>query len=723
MSVHTSLSPMSSFKRLLKPPPTVPATTMTTPRAPIERLPTSVIQEIGHQSDLRDVLHLSLCSRRLSRVLAPVLYATVELKTNKSCKTTLIAFAKRPDITQHVRRLIVRPNSVEWTDPGDEMDEGLVASLIARIAGRLGALEAFEWDGMEMPNDELWSALKTSCPHLKRIGTSIGENALNASSPLWDFNDLRQVSLKVKCHSLDWLAEGLPKTEKLPRKFWEMLLERSPRLEELAIGGSAPSPRMFDIRHVTAGRWPRLRSITLGDMVMIASTKGEEQARKDHAAFMAFFVAHPGLQCIVLQHAGGSVHFPGAFVLPASALPNVHTFGGPLKFVKTLPIPQRLRHLTLTSLHHTASSFPPTFAALQELRWLESLSIWVDLSFGIQVSSPGSFGYGGRTSGDSLRGYQKYDDVQVLKNLVVSRPGLKHLEVACFTRPTFSIREFSQVLRGASSLESFVLTKVHKSNEEDMTRCAARVVSENPNLRRFTLRTTHDSWFSPGGGRVRQLGVYEALEAVDGRSVSSSPVTRGTRADNLDNSSYAEEFGVLSSRAEISPSASASSTEVALLAHEWGQRSLMGKEHWKHFLQTVGPPKDNTPPSSWPGHAHGKKHGRSHSNSVNSSQQQVQAWKPRRASFSVVGSISAMWEGGKTGLASPRSSFSSSRSGVGAQGAQVTWAPSVQDKNSLGRSGSASTSASGSSSGSSSSDSNFGTRRGVLFGRSGRQKD
>lgn len=95
-------------------------------------------------------------------MLAPVLYQTVELKTNKQCKTTLIALAKRPEITQHVLRLVVRPNSLEWTDPADQMDEDLIACLIARMADRLRNLEAFEWDGMEMPDDELWSALKTS---------------------------------------------------------------------------------------------------------------------------------------------------------------------------------------------------------------------------------------------------------------------------------------------------------------------------------------------------------------------------------------------------------------------------------------------------------------------------------------------------------------------------------------------------------------------------------
>jgi len=93
-------------------------------------------------------------------MFAPILYSTVELKTNKQCKTTLVALSKRPELSRHIRHLIIRPNTLEWTDPGDEIDEDLVATLIGSMAKQLRTLEAFEWDGMEMPNDNLWTALK-----------------------------------------------------------------------------------------------------------------------------------------------------------------------------------------------------------------------------------------------------------------------------------------------------------------------------------------------------------------------------------------------------------------------------------------------------------------------------------------------------------------------------------------------------------------------------------
>lgn len=103
-------------------------------------------------------------ARRLRKQLAPLLYARVELKTNRHCKATLIAFAKRPQYAQLVRRLVVRVNDPQWTDPDDDIDEDAIASLITQIAiaGSFSALSSFQWDGMEMPGDNLWLALKAS---------------------------------------------------------------------------------------------------------------------------------------------------------------------------------------------------------------------------------------------------------------------------------------------------------------------------------------------------------------------------------------------------------------------------------------------------------------------------------------------------------------------------------------------------------------------------------
>lgn len=194
-----------------------------------------------------------------------------------------------------------------------------------------------------------------------------------------------------------------------------MLLERCPALEELTIGGVSPAHRMFDIRHVMSGRWARLRRLMLGDAVLQA----DENSLSDEIAVMEFFKAHPRLDTIALQHAARSMNVPYSFVLPHTALPCVQKFSGPLSYVRSLPHPSLVRHLTLTSLHHTASSFTPTLVALQDLPSLISLTVWIDMTFGTRGSLP--------------------DEGQMFRSLLAACPRLLHLDIVCLTRPTFHI--------------------------------------------------------------------------------------------------------------------------------------------------------------------------------------------------------------------------------------------------------------------------------------------
>ncbi|PPQ99327.1 hypothetical protein CVT24_009195 [Panaeolus cyanescens] len=337
-----SIPPVSKFKKILKgshsrkldalPPVIIPITsnTVSKRRAPIERLPSALICEIGRISAVKEVLSLGLCSRHLYNLLLPILYASVDLKTNRQCKTTLIALSKRPEISFHVRSLRVHVNSQQWTDSSDEIDENLIATLIARSAtNRLfRALEEFEWDGREMPKDELWKALRMSCQNLKRISTNIGDDSLDPNSGLWEFSDLRLFSLRVRCHSLEWIRDGLPKPEKLPRQFWAMLLERSPYLESLTIGSPVPTPRLFDVKHISYGRWAHLRKLVLGDVALISGDdtggkRGEEKCARDVAAFEAFLEWHgrKRLKCLQIEATLGGAHFLAGF-------PRGFTFNG-----------------------------------------------------------------------------------------------------------------------------------------------------------------------------------------------------------------------------------------------------------------------------------------------------------------------------------------------------------------------------------------------------------
>lgn len=189
-------------------------------------------------------------------------------------------------------------------------------------------------------------------------------------------------------------------------------------------------------------------------------------------------------------------------------------------------------------------------------------------------------------------------------------------------------KEFSSALTHAPpSLTSFTLTKVYKSYDEELTRSAARIVSENPGLKNFTLRTTQGSWFSynESGGRVRGLGVYEVAtgfedcNAENGLSFegdfvsisqlesppssprssssrdSASPKrtrTRGSRRCSIDAPPSADTMAgyrasnlLEAQKNNTAPVASAIPIPIAVIVHEWGQKSgLMGKELARHFV-------------------------------------------------------------------------------------------------------------------------------------------
>ncbi|CAA7266164.1 unnamed protein product [Cyclocybe aegerita] len=649
LAVQTAISPVQSFKRLLKSPTSLPMRRASPATQELPRLPANILYEIARHLDLRDVLQLGLCSHRTQTLVSPLLYHTIDLKSTNQCKITLLALSKRPatERSVHVKRLVVRPNNPEWSgDPSGDTDSATMQfeeERIAKLVGVLGrkghlvSLDTFEWDGLEMPGPDMWDALRISCRNLKRISTSIGEEPLDASSPLWDFNDLRHVGIHVKCHSLDWLADGIPqhKTSKLPRKFWAMLLERSPRLESLTLGGPAPAPRILDVRHFTAGRWPRLRELVLGDVAVmgpssssgvgsdsgrrsrpgsrgsmeggpsaaaasITSTSFREsnselQSLRDQASFMAFFMAHPTLQTIKLLHAPSSTVFPSGWAFPVLGpvppptsfpgsagtpsyppssfplhprhlshppvapsmhhtppaqqpylhpLPHLRSFTAPLKWVRTLLPPTRrgIKRLTITGLGMGmgtggASVVRNAVALLREMSFgsglggvdveeggLEALGLWGDLSaagLGGLVGGLNGGGRGRRMSvggGTGGRGAEETDEgLSVVAALMRAVPGVREVDVVCFTRVGFGVRDFVPIIQDLPLLHSFSLTKVHRSGDEDLLRAATRIVQAHRaangtgTLKRVYFRETYGAWFSATGGRVKTRGVYELV--------------------------------------------------------------------------------------------------------------------------------------------------------------------------------------------------------------------
>lgn len=68
---------------------------------------------------------------------------------------------ERPDICRYIRKLAVRPNYyLAWPKANERLDEDWVVDMLLKIAENMALLHTFDWDGLEMPNDRLWIALR-----------------------------------------------------------------------------------------------------------------------------------------------------------------------------------------------------------------------------------------------------------------------------------------------------------------------------------------------------------------------------------------------------------------------------------------------------------------------------------------------------------------------------------------------------------------------------------
>ena len=82
--------------------------------------------------------------------VVPCLYEIVVLVGVEQCIQTLEMLFRHPDIARHVRKLVVRTG----TNGSD------ISSVVRKVALRFDALNTFEWDGEEMPEEDIWFALR-----------------------------------------------------------------------------------------------------------------------------------------------------------------------------------------------------------------------------------------------------------------------------------------------------------------------------------------------------------------------------------------------------------------------------------------------------------------------------------------------------------------------------------------------------------------------------------
>ncbi|KAK7042082.1 F-box domain-containing protein [Favolaschia claudopus] len=445
-------------------------------------LPEDILREIAQELSQSDILNVSLASSHIRNLLIPELYRTVHLKSSRSCKSALAMLVRKPELSQHIQKLAVRPNYyLSWPNRDVHLPEAWVAQVISRIARKKGLkqLRTFDWDGLEMPEDDLWRTLRNSCPELKEVFSNVGFQPLNPNSELFQFSDLTNFSLSVR-HGLGE-SDIFPTHEPLPPALWTMLLHRCPALTELTLCSFSASHRLFDLAPLASASWPSLSSLTLG---AFGYASDFTIAAPPAAPFAAFLAAHPGLTYLrlawnfkrwmspddpadlglVFEFPEGLEAFSGVMQqlpsTPPSSLPLTPTS---LSLTPSLPLPLTTPTLninintTLTTLDLMceplyASRADRLCAALRLLPSLTGLELWV------HIPEPNA-------------GHEGF-----FRELWGAATGLEDLHFMCTTgfgkKP---LAELARSLDVLPNLRTFALTKGHRYADESMRRSAVRI--------------------------------------------------------------------------------------------------------------------------------------------------------------------------------------------------------------------------------------------------------
>uniref|UniRef100_A0A0W0EX11 F-box domain-containing protein n=1 Tax=Moniliophthora roreri TaxID=221103 RepID=A0A0W0EX11_MONRR len=470
-------------------------------RVPAERslafAPGDLLLEIAGYLDTRmDLFNFCSTNNRIFTNVSSILYAEVVLSSAEQCKATLAMLSRRRDIARHVRELIIRPRSKKPSS--HQFFDAVVASAAVRecaIAFTLDALAKFTWDSDELPYfDDMWFALRVCCPRLKHISTSIGSILPALNSHLFDFNDLRGFAfllkpgffenhpemffegaystLSTKVTRLNFIEEERP----VSRRFWEMLIERCPNLEELAIDGISTFPT--EAHHILEGRWPKLRKLILGDVVVDRPGMATGTSR---SPFIDFLEAHPLLEDLSLSRANVG-HTELSSLNPDTF--KLRSFSGTLEQLQAMPH----AHHYLESVTFRESMQTREVTSLVVAGLLQRLTSLTKLKISFTLHS-------------------MYDSGNLLKSLIASCPNLRHLELVCGHRPSFQIVRqlfddhqsdtfltpfptkdtFSKTIRGFTKLRVLHLSIVRYPGDENLAAGAARIAMANPRLENFTL--------------------------------------------------------------------------------------------------------------------------------------------------------------------------------------------------------------------------------------------
>lgn len=192
-------------------------------------------------------------------------------------------------------------------------------------------------------------------------------------------------------------------------KLWDMLLDRCPNLEELCIDGFSAHPT--DMGRLVQGRWPKLRTLVLGDVVV---DMGASQTPGAKRPFIEFLEEHPNLEVLTAsRHALSPARLSA---MEPTALPLLQQFTGTLEQLQIIaPNHPSLTHVGFAEPMLMRDVTPLAVSlVLQGMTHLESLSI------GFVLGS-------------------MYESGNLVRSLVTACPRLKRLELVCGHKPSFPL--------------------------------------------------------------------------------------------------------------------------------------------------------------------------------------------------------------------------------------------------------------------------------------------
>ncbi|KAH6901579.1 hypothetical protein BKA70DRAFT_1309011 [Coprinopsis sp. MPI-PUGE-AT-0042] len=459
-----------SFHRILARPTSYyggPGEVRAGPSSPIQKpstliLNADVLGEITEYLSASDTLSLCLCSSQLYSTLLP-------------CSRTL---RSNRHLCGYIRKLAVRPNYyLSWPQQDQYLDEQWVAMQLVDLCGDLSLLTTFDWDALELPDDRLWEALRIGCPSLKSVFANVGTRPINPESNLFSFSNLTSFSLIVR-HGLGGSVH-FPTPEELPPHFWDMILERCPDLEELAICSfSSAWPE---------GRWPSLNSINLGPFGYSSdwSLGPASLVNSEDGRLGEFFEFHSKLKYIRFlwnfSKWMSPESIPFAHKLQKTALPNVDTYIG--VYQQLLEMPKQ----TLSKIKTGRPYFRlgDVCRALRRMKSLTSLDLWIHMA-----ARPHA------------------DHSAFFRAIVKSCPKLTDLHLMCTTSLTVLLVQLAEL----PNLKRFSLTKGHTYLADDnMLNTATRIVKALPQLSQVKIRWARESC----PNHLKQEGIYEVMHSTD----------------------------------------------------------------------------------------------------------------------------------------------------------------------------------------------------------------